>query len=155
MSDWFAVNHLDVERLLTDWRWLCPNRVSLVARDAFGDLILLDESGQIHRLDVAVGKLLKIADSEAQFRELVTNKGDEWFAQTDEYAAARRGLKPDQTQCIGFSVPLVFREGGGPDTAYIADLYEHVSFLGDLNRQIAESPDGAQVRLVVRPKPRQ
>ena len=155
MSDWFAVNHLDVERLLADWRWLCPNRMSLVARDAFGDLFLRDESGQIHRLDVAVAKLLKIAESEAQFRELAINKRDEWFAQTDEDAAAAKGLKPDHTQCIGFSVPLVFREGGGPDTAYVADLYEHVSFLGDLNRQIAESPDGAQLRLLIAPKPGQ
>ena len=53
------------------------------------------------------------------------------------------------------SVPLVFREGGGQDTPYIADLYEHVSFLGDLNKQIAELPDGAQVRLVIAPKPGQ
>lgn len=154
MSDWFAVNHLDVERLLADWRWLCPNRVSLVARNAFGDLFLRDERGQIYRLDVAVGKLLKIADSEAQFRDLAIKRGDEWFARTDEDTAAARGLKPDQTQCIAFSVPLVFRQGGA-DTAYIADLYEHVSFLGDLNRQIFELPDGARVRLVVGPKPNQ
>ena len=64
-------------------------------------------------------------------------------------AAATRGLKPNETQCIGFSVPVVFREGGAPDTAYIADLYEHVSFLGDLHEQIANLPDGAQVRLVI------
>lgn len=38
-------------------------------------------------------------------------------------------------------MPLLFCEGGGPDTAYIVDLYERVSFLGDLNKQIAELPD--------------
>jgi hypothetical protein len=129
--------------------------MSLVARDAFGDLFLQDESGQIHRLDVAVGKLLKIADSEAQFRELAIDKRDEWFAQSEKATAAAKGLTPNHTQCIGFSVPLVFRESGGADTAYIVDLYEHVSFLGDLNRQIAELPDGAQVRLVIAPKPGQ
>ena len=153
MFDWFAVDHLDVERLLAEWRWLCPNRMSLVARDAFGDLFLRDESGQIHRLDVAVGQFLKIADSEAQFRELAIDKRDEWFAEGEKATAAAKGLKPNHTQCIGFSVPLVFREGGGPDTAYIADLYEHVSFLGELNKQIAELPDGAQVRLVIGTKP--
>src|SRR5262245_60147256 len=102
MSDWFAVDHLDVERLLAEWRWLCPDRMFLVARDAFGDLFLRDECGQIHRLDVAVGKLLKVADSEAQFCELAVNKQDDWFAQSEKATAAAKGLKPNQTQCIGF-----------------------------------------------------
>jgi len=30
------------------------------------------------------------------------------------------------------------------------DIYEHLSFLGDLHRQIAELPDGAKVKLVAK-----
>ncbi len=67
MENWFAVDHLDVERLLVDWRWLCPKRMALVARNAFADLFLQDELGGVFRLDVAVGKLTKVADSAAQF----------------------------------------------------------------------------------------
>jgi hypothetical protein len=77
---------------------------------------------------------------------------EQWFAEEDEEAAAARGLKPNTTQCIGFSVPLVFAESGSPDSPYVADLYEHISFLGDLNQQISGLPDGAKVRLVVAPK---
>ena len=51
------------------------------------------------------------------------------------------------------SVPLVFAESGSPDTTYVADLYEHVSFLGDLNHQIADLPDGAKVRLRIGRRP--
>jgi len=152
MSNWFDVDHLDVERLLSGWRWLCPKPMALVARNAFGDLFLRDEIGEVYRLDVAIGKLIKIADSEAQFRELAAVKRQDWFAETDELAAAARGLIPNATQCIGFSVPLVFREGGGPDTPYLADLYDHVSLLGDLNRQISNLPDGTKVRLVIAPE---
>lgn len=154
MPDWFAVDHLDVERLLSGWRWLCPNPMSLLARNAFGDLFLRDQAGQIHRLDVAIGKLLKVADSEAQFKELATIKREEWFAESDEYAAAAKGLKPNLTQCIGFSVPLVFRSSTtSPNNPYVVDLYEHVAFLGDINQQIATLPDGAKVRLVIGEKP--
>src|SRR5215472_15571469 len=154
MSDWFAVDHLDVERLLAEWRWLCPNPVSLIARDAFGDLFLSDGAGQIHRLDVGIGKLLKVADSEAQFKELATSKRDEWFAESDEVAAAAKGLKPNANQCIGFALPLVLRTTStSPNDPYIADLYDHVSFLGDINRQIASLPDGTEVRLVIGAKP--
>jgi hypothetical protein len=154
MADWFAVDHLDVERLLAEWRWLCPNRVSLVARDAFGALFLRDQAGQIHRLDVDIGKLLKVADSQAQFTELVNSKREEWFAESDELAAAAKGLMPNADQCIAFAVPLVFRTSTtGATNPYIADLYEHVSFLGDINKQISSLPDGAEVRLVIGAKP--
>ena len=90
-----------------------------------------------------------VADSEAQFREQAATheNREEWFAEADEQAAAARGLKPNVTQCIGFSVPLVFSQSGSPDTPYVADLYEHISFLGDLNWQISSLPDGAKVRL--------
>jgi hypothetical protein len=149
MENWFVVGQLDIERLLADWRWLCPKPMTLLARSAFGDLFLQDESGEVFRLDVAVGKLMKVADSEAEFRERAASpeKRGQWFREVAEQSAWARGLKPDATQCIGFSVPLVFAESGSPDTPYVADLYEHISFLGDLNRQISNLPDGAQVRL--------
>jgi hypothetical protein len=155
IHDWFAVDHLDVDRLLVEWRWLCQGPVALVARNAFADLFLRDASGHVCCLDVAIGKLTKVADSEKQFRELATTREnqEEWFALADESAAVAKGLEPNTTQCIGFGLPLVFAESGSPDTPYVADLYEHVSFLGDLNRQIAELPEGAKVRLVIAPKP--
>jgi len=57
MENWFGVDHLDVERLLARWRWLCSKPMALIARNAYADLFLRDESGEIYELDVAVGKL--------------------------------------------------------------------------------------------------
>jgi len=54
MADYFLVDHLDVNRLLREWRWLCPQPLELVARSAFGDLFLGDEAGKIFKLDIAV-----------------------------------------------------------------------------------------------------
>lgn len=73
MQDRFAVHDLDVERILVDWRWLCKKPMALLARNAFGDLFLRDESGHVHQLDVAIGKLTKVTDSETQFRELAVS----------------------------------------------------------------------------------
>jgi len=39
-------------------------------------------------------------------------------------------------------VHSVFAEDGTPDTAFVADIYEHISFLGDLHQQIATLPEG-------------
>jgi hypothetical protein len=57
MKTYFQVEDLSLERLLKEWRWLCPQTVSLVARTAFGDLYLRDKSGQISKLDIAIGRM--------------------------------------------------------------------------------------------------
>jgi hypothetical protein len=44
MEKWFEVAALETERLLAEWRWLCPSRLSLVARNVFGELFLQDET---------------------------------------------------------------------------------------------------------------
>jgi len=151
-NNWFVVEHLDVQRLLLDWRWLCPKPMTLVARNVFADLFLRDDSGEIYVLDVAGGQLTRIADSEAQFREMAATqeKREEWFAEADELAGVARGLTPDASQCIGFSTPLAFAESGDPDNPYVADIYDHVSFLGDLHHQVSGLPAGTKVKLQVK-----
>lgn len=154
MSDgWFKVEHLDTKRLLANWRWLHPRQSRVVARTAFGDLFLEDASGAILRLDVSMGRLERLTKSEAGFRESLANSEifEKWFCARDEIAFAEKGLVPNEFQCIAFDIPLVFSvEVRKP---YIADLYECVSFLGDLNQQISNVPDGQQVKLVVGRKP--
>lgn len=153
--DEFPVDDRDGERLMQSWRWLCPCSVSLIARSAYGDLFLRDKDGKILRLDVGIGQLTEIAESESQFRQLLRDpaKREEWLAEADAKAAAERGLRPSKTQCIGFKIPLIFRENGSPDNAYVADVHEYVAFLGDLHEQIANFPDGTKVKLVVAPRP--
>jgi hypothetical protein len=152
MEHYFAMDHLDVERLLAEWRWLIPQPMSLVARNAFGDLFLRDGAGRILKLDVAIGSVTEIADSPAQFQELsrTKEKQEEWFLLADQLAAAKRGLKPNADQCIAFKIPVVFAESGSPNNAFVGDIYEQVSFLGDLHRQISELPDGSKIRLRVK-----
>lgn len=152
MEHYFAIDHLNVERLLAEWRWLIPQPMSLVARNAFGDLFLRDEAGRILKLDVSLGRKIEIADSVAEFQELsrTKEKQEEWFLQADELGAANRGLKPNADQCIGFKVPIVFAESGSPNNDFVGDLYDQVSFLGDLHRQISTLPDGSKVRLQVK-----
>jgi hypothetical protein len=149
MESYFLVEHLDVDRLLIEWRWLCPKPMSLVARSAFGDLFLRDEEGKVFKLDIAIGQMKEVASSDVEFRELsgTKEKRDEWFAHSDECAAAERGLKPDRDQCIAFKTPIIFAEAGGANDAYVGSLYEQVSFLGDLNRQLSQLPDGSKVQL--------
>ena len=156
MKHWFQVQQLDVERLLAEWRWLCPQSLSLLARNMFGDLFLRDASGQIFRLQIDIGKFDKVADSEDQFFELVQTeqKSEEWFATIDERTAASKGLAPSAEQCIAFSIPTVLAaKTDRPNPPYVGNIYEVVSSLGSVNRQISDLPDGAEVKLRVEPEP--
>jgi hypothetical protein len=85
MERWFLVDHLDIERLLSEWRWLCPHRMALVARNAFGDLFLRDDADAVFWLNVAVGKRSKVASSEAEFRELAETT-EKWHQGTAQSA---------------------------------------------------------------------
>lgn len=57
MANEFQVDHLDVDRLLEEWRWLCSQPVTLVARSVFGDLFLLTNEGKVLWLEITFGKL--------------------------------------------------------------------------------------------------
>jgi hypothetical protein len=149
----FQVDDLEIDRLLSDWRWLCPSQMTLLARNIFGELFLRDKAGAVFWLNTTTGKLNKVSNSYSEFLVMAetSEKRREWFVEQEALTYAQRGLIPSSTQCIGFGVPAVFAEGGTPDTAFIADIYEHVSFLGDLHRQIVSLPDGSKINLRVNP----
>lgn len=146
------IGGLDQERLLADWRWLCPEQVTLIDHSAFGDLFLRDDAGKVFLLDVAVGRISLVAETEPQFIVQLEDdaKREEWFGESDARAFAERGLTPGAGQCIGFSVPLVLADSDAQRTPYVADIYDCVGCLGDIHRQIANLPDRAKVKLVVK-----
>jgi len=43
-----GVGILDADRLLKEWRWLCPMRVTIIDCNAYGDLFVRDDLGRIH-----------------------------------------------------------------------------------------------------------
>jgi hypothetical protein len=152
MEQVFDIDRLDASRLLEQWRWLCSQSVTLVARNGFGDLFLRTNERKILWLNVGGGTLNEIAESELGFEHSLAEsaKRELWFAERQLAAFAERGMKPNDQQCIGFKTPVVFAESRSvPDNAYVADLYEQVAFLGDLHRQIADVPNGGKVSLKV------
>ena len=60
-------------------------------------------------LDAILGILHKVSNSEVEFREMAdtSEKRRLWFAEPETQALAKRGLNPNFSQCIGFSLPVV------------------------------------------------
>lgn len=152
MAHYADVEALDQDRLLSEWRWLCPQPVTIIDRNVYGDLFLRDELGRVHMLDVGSGELALIADSVSEFEErsATTENRNEWFTEFEANEAAKLGLVPGAAQCIAFDIPVVFEESAKA-SAYVADLYDYVGFLGDVHRQIASEPEGAKVKVLIKP----
>jgi|HubBroStandDraft_6_1064221.scaffolds.fasta_scaffold11551_2 hypothetical protein len=155
MEDAFQVGDLDPNKLLAEWRWLCEEPLELIARNAFGDLFLINQAREIFQLEVSAGRFTKVASSKDEFFALcdTPQKKEEWFAESEEKMVAAKGLRPAANQCVAFTVPLVFAESRSDNAPWVADLYEHLSFLGDLHRQISDVPDGGKIRLHLKPNP--
>lgn len=150
MYPYFDTADLSVETLLQQWRWLYPQRVQLVAVNAFGDLFLQESQGAVLRLDTSSGLLERISDSLEGFKELVGNSEnrEKWFLVDVEQSLIERGFCPLKGKCLGYKIPIVFSESTGTaENVYVADLYEYVSLLGDLHSQMRDLPDGQKVRL--------
>jgi len=153
---YFDVEDLSVESLLQEWRWLCPHNVRLVAVNAFGDLFLEDERGAVLRLDTSGGRLEPISASVGAFKESAPSVQNrkEWFLEDIEQSLIEQGFRLQKGKCLGYKVPIVFSESnGGAANVYVADLYEYVSFLGNLHLQMRNTPDGQKVRLIVGKRP--
>jgi|ERR1700722_2465703 len=152
----FDVDGLSVERLLADWKWLAPEEFSLVAVNSFGDLFLQDVRGAVNRLDITEGTVSAVAASSVEFQEAAkdTVRKREWFLEELAEQAEQKGCSPGKGQCIGCKIPWVFKESKDMlDNIYVADLYEYLSFMGDLHEQIKDVPDGGQIRLKVQARP--
>jgi len=152
----FDIDGISLEALLREWKWLAPGEFSLLALNAFGDLFLKDGDGTVHRLDITAGRMDAVANSEEEFRaaanDLRTKK--EWFLIDEAEEASRKGYRPGRGQCAGSKIPWVFKDSAiMPDNLYVADLYEYVSFMGDLHGQIKDVSDGGQARIKIQPRP--
>jgi hypothetical protein len=79
----FNIDQLDVSRLLEQWRWLCSESVTLVARNGLGDLFLRTKDSKMLWLNVGGGTLTEIADSESSFENSLAEPAmrEVWFAE--------------------------------------------------------------------------
>ena len=112
MPNWWNIDGLEAEMPLVDWRWLCPQKLDLLARNALGDLFLRDEQGCVFLLDVSIGDSSKIAESEARFVELAhtEEKSEEWFLKSDERLYATRDWHPSRTSALDLECRLSLKK---------------------------------------------
>jgi hypothetical protein len=141
------VDALDWDRLLSDWRWLVPNRLRPFSLTMFGDWFFEDEKGRVVFLDTVAATLSEIAVSRAAFlceRERPENR-DQWYMPELAMLCWERGLRPAQGQCLSFKIPPVLSGPLEVDNIEVCDLMVHQSITAQIHRGVKDLPEGTVI----------
>jgi len=125
---------------------------SILEVNAFGNLLVEDETGSIWRVCPEDLSCEPIAASKQALDALrKTNEFQiDWSMERLVSLATAKLGSPDQGRCFCLKIPAVLGGGCGTEKYGTISLVELISCSGELASQIKEVPDGAKVRLVTK-----
>jgi hypothetical protein len=148
-TPYFAnIDEIECQSLLADWTWLLNGNVYSVFRaTAMGDLILRDEFAAFHFLDMADGKIAKLADSEELLWELLADRN---ARKTLLFTFVVRGLREKGKnlgpgECYSPDHPLILGGELDDDNLQPCDIRVHASMQGQIHEQVRNLPPGTKI----------
>ena len=138
------------DHLLTEWRWLVPEALSLRMVSALGDAFLEDASGSIYWLDTGGALLSRIADSPDHFDTLrqQPEQANQWFAPQLVGDLLSLGHALESGQCFSYKVPLTLGGEFQPGNFEPCNLSVHFHTLGQIQSQVKDIPMGTTISSV-------
>ena len=137
-----AASHFDTKALGHEWRWLVPESDTPLFLSIFGDWVFGHPNGSMWALSVLEGTYEKIARDAAEYNAL--KNPFEWLDATFiagwQEIAARHGLEPSESECLGWKVhPII---GGKLEVQNLAifSMAVYQSIMGQLHRQLRSPP---------------
>lgn len=152
LSDYtLDVEGVDWSDLLASWTWLLPAECTVWFANRFGDLFLVFDDGGVHRLDVGLGSLEKVAGSREAFSSIIDedNNANDWLMIPLVDELVRAGIEPAPGQCYSYvRLPVLGGDYAVANTRAVA-FAQHYKAFGPIHERIKDLPDGARVKLVV------
>jgi hypothetical protein len=138
---------VDLDELLSEWRWLADESFQPVVISALGDLFLRRTDGPIFWLDAGWGRLTEVAASAEEFKQLMVQpeNSNEWFVPELIGDILSSGKRLGPGECFGYKVPPVMGGEVEPDNFEPTDLQVHFSILGQIHRQVKNLPPGTPI----------
>lgn len=136
---------VDLDELLSEWRWLVDDSHQVVVISALGDLFLRRNDGRIFWLDAGTAQLIQVATSADEFKRLMAQNVNEWFAPqlVGDLLSSGKRLAPGE--CFSYTVPPVLGGAIEPDNFEPTDLQVHFGILGQIHRQVKDLPPGTPI----------
>lgn len=147
IKDLSGINIHDVCR---EWDWLINGNRDVVAISTIGDLFLKDEQGKIIWLDANVGELKEVADNFEAFQVLMNDNEcqENWFMSSLIEELQMDGIHIQDNQVYSFKVLPTLGGDYSSDNLEPTDIVVHFSFVGQIQRQIKDLPDGTPINTV-------
>ena len=141
------IDHLDSDSLIENWRWLIGESMTPILVSAIGDIFLRDNDDTIYWLETGVGELTPVAESPAQFAEMLDDAYviDEWFLPQLVADLKVKGMELEPGKLYGFKqLPKL----GGEYRANnfdLVDIAQHCAITGQMLFKLKDLPEGASV----------
>jgi hypothetical protein len=141
-----SMDGIDVDALLTDWRWLVDEGYEPVLLTALGDLFLEAPDGSVHWLHTGSGDLDRVTGSRDEFEQLMTRpeQVEEWFFPELVGTLKAQGIELARGQCYGYMNPPCLGGRNEPLNLTPVDVYVHFNILGQVASQVCEKPESAE-----------
>src|SRR4051812_46723440 len=138
---------LDLDGLLSEWRWLLDEAFHPVVISALGDLFLRHDDGRIFWLSSGWGQLTQVAEDTEEFKRLMVQRdnSDDWFMPNLVGDILTQGQRLGPGQVFGYKIPPVLGGESEPDNFEPTDVAVHLGILGQIHRQIKDLPPGTPI----------
>ncbi len=150
MKNYFIpIELVDWQKVQAEWNWLVPPKSSLVLVTLFGDLFLETDDGTIMLLDLEDGTIEPYSRSIEELKNQLYEDPniDEllYIPLVDELV--NHGIKLNNSDCYHFIQPTVLGGEFKIENVATINVSERIAFCGDIQKQIANLPVGAQVEI--------
>lgn len=75
--------------------------------NCFGDIFLSESDGSIYMLDISLGQLKEVAESQAEFERSASHDIDEWLMRALVDRCIQAGLSLTEGKCYAFKLPPI------------------------------------------------
>lgn len=152
MTDWnrliFNASPDVVAAVDAEWRWLVDASMAPRSCSTVGDVFFEAADGSVHWLDTGMGTLERVAPHRDAFRlRLEADGGEEILLPGVVDGVIALGMDIAPGQCLGFTQLPILGGTYMPENRFPIDAAQWIGFAGTVHKQLAELPDGTQVRL--------
>ena len=142
-----------LKEIKDSWGWIGIAPQEIVIENEFGNLIVKDFEDKFWRICPEDVYCEVVAESVEEYNAIIKNEEflEDWLmtAMVEEAKGNLGVLEPGYKYHM--VIPGVLGGQYGGNNVKVAPLIEIIRFSGDVGKQIAELPDGAQIQLKVVP----
>jgi hypothetical protein len=135
---------IDVDELISEWKWAVPSGLKVVATTKFGDSFLISEDNRVVFLDTLDGSLSDCGKGNL-FSDGFVEENRERFSADWVEICIQRGMLLEAGQCYGWKVHPIIGGKFAFENIKVFSLRVYESVTGQLVRQVTGKPQGYQV----------